>query len=165
MIEHAQLVRDLKKPAEQIANDITPTSLDLIHMIMGISGEAGELLDAIKKATIYNKPIDVPNIIEELGDLEFYMEGLRQILGISRSDVLDKNIAKLRVRYGQKYSDKSAQDRVDKLPDISMSDIRQSVADDTASAKYREALLAMDPRQRDALMNGKWEPETDISNQ
>ena len=127
MLEHTQLVRDLKKPAEQIANDITLTSLDLIHMIMGISGEAGELLDAIKKATIYNKPIDIPNIIEELGDLEFYMEGLRQILGISRQDVLDKNIAKLRVRYGQKYSDKSAQDRVDKLPDISLSDIRSSI--------------------------------------
>jgi len=121
--EHAQLVRDLKKPAHDIFKDISPRSLDLIHMIMGISGEAGELLDAVKKATIYNKPLDIANIREELGDLEFYMEGLRQILGLTREEVLGENIAKLRVRYGQKYSDKAAQDRVDKI-DIS-EEIRQ----------------------------------------
>ena len=115
MNKHAQLVRDLKKPAHDIYKDLSPRSLDLIHMIMGISGEAGELLDAVKKATIYNKPIDISNIVEELGDLEFYLEGLRQILGLSRQYILDQNIAKLRVRYGQKYSDKAAQDRVDKI--------------------------------------------------
>jgi len=98
-------------------------------MIMGISGEAGELLDAVKKCTIYRKPLDVPNVLEELGDLEFYLEGLRQILGISREQVLNQNIAKLRVRYGQKYSDKAAQDRVDKLPDISISDISMATDD------------------------------------
>lgn len=112
--EHTQLVKDLKKPALAIYDTITPHSLDLIHMIMGICGEAGELLDAVKKAAIYNKPIDITNIKEELGDLEFYMEGLRQILGISRQEVLEANITKLRIRYGQKYSDKAAQERVDK---------------------------------------------------
>jgi NTP pyrophosphatase (non-canonical NTP hydrolase) len=114
MNEHAQLVRDLKKPAMDIHRTITPLDLDLIHMIMGISGEAGELLDAVKKATIYKKSIDISNVVEELGDLEFYLEGLRQILNITREDVLAQNISKLRIRYGQKYSDKAAQDRVDK---------------------------------------------------
>lgn len=129
MNEHAQLVRDLKKPALDIVRTILPLDLDLIHMIMGISGEAGELLDAVKKATIYRKPLDYPNIIEELGDLEFYLEGLRQILGITREQVLEQNIAKLRVRYGQKYSDKAAQDRVDKatvLNDAIEADISMS---------------------------------------
>ena len=51
-------------------------------MVVGVSGEAGELLDAVKKAVIYRKPLDLENVIEELGDLEFYMEGLRQGLEI-----------------------------------------------------------------------------------
>ena len=84
-------------------------------MMMGISGEAGELLDAIKKHVIYQKPLDRENAIEELGDIEFYLEGLRQGLGISRQETLDANIKKLSVRYaGLQYSDTAAQTRADK---------------------------------------------------
>lgn len=146
MSEHAQLVRDLKKCPHDIYGSISVTDLDLIHMIMGISGEAGELLDAVKKATIYRKPIDISNIVEELGDLEFYLEGLRQILGLSRQDILDKNITKLRIRYGQKYSDKAAHDRVDKLscdnlPEVSLSDISMAT-DDMLTERSVEELQA-----------------------
>ena len=129
MTEHEQLVQQLKKPAHDIFDSICTNDLDLIHMIMGISGEAGELLDAVKKATIYREPLDRDNMIEELGDLEFYLEGLRKLINVTREEVLDKNIAKLRIRYGQKYSDKSAQDRVDKLPDVSLSDISMATED------------------------------------
>ena len=74
-----------------------------------------DLPDAVKKAVIYQKPLDMKNVVEELGDLEFYMEGLRQGLGITREETLEANIKKLKVRYdGLKYSDKSAQERADK---------------------------------------------------
>jgi len=50
-----------------------------------------------------------------MGDLEFYMEGLRQGLGITREEVLAHNIAKLSKRYSSgSYSDKHAQERADK---------------------------------------------------
>jgi NTP pyrophosphatase (non-canonical NTP hydrolase) len=93
---------------------MTSRDAHLIHMILGISGEAGELLDAIKKSVIYLRPLDIPNIIEELGDLEFYMEGLRERLNITREQVLQDNINKLTIRYGKMYSDKSANERKDK---------------------------------------------------
>lgn len=115
-ITHPQLVAALVKPGSVIAANITANEADLLHMAVGVSGEAGELLDAVKKATIYKKPIDRDNVVEELGDLEFYMEGLRQNLGITRQETLDANIAKLSVRYaGLAYSDKAAQERVDKV--------------------------------------------------
>jgi len=114
-INHTELVAALVKPGATIAANITASEADMLHMAVGISGEAGELLDAVKKATIYKKPIDRDNVIEELGDLEFYMEGLRQNLGITRQETLDANIAKLSVRYaGLNYSDKAAQERADK---------------------------------------------------
>ena len=54
-------------------------------------------------------------MIEELGDLEFYMEGLRQGLGITRQETIDANVERLSKRYeGLRYSDKSAQLRADK---------------------------------------------------
>lgn len=115
MKEHADMVKVLAKSGEEIRKSLTAQDCHLNHMAIGISGEAGELLDAIKKATIYCKPLDIENVIEELGDIEFYMEGLRQGLNITREETLTANIAKLKVRYdGLKYSDQAAQDRADK---------------------------------------------------
>lgn len=114
-ISHADMVNALAKPGAQIANEITADDAHVMHMAIGISGEAGELLDAIKKQVIYRKDLDLENVIEELGDLEFYMEGLRQGLGITRAQCLQANIDKLGTRYKNfEYSNQKAQARADK---------------------------------------------------
>ncbi len=110
-----EMVKGLVKPGEVIANELTGSDANMLHMAVGVSGEAGELLDAIKRPTIYRKPIDRANVVEELGDLEFYLEGLRQELSISREETLEANIAKLGKRYeGLNYSDAAANARADK---------------------------------------------------
>jgi len=112
---HEYMVRLLAKPGSLIRKELTPVDCHLIHMVLGISGEAGELLDAVKKSVIYRKPIDLENVIEELGDLEFYMAGLRSALLISRHATLKANMAKLAKRYpGFTYSNASAKKRADK---------------------------------------------------
>jgi len=109
------MVAGLVKPGKNILEDMSPNQAHGIHMAVGIAGEAGELLDAIKKNCIYQKPLDFENIIEELGDIEFYLEGLRQALGIDRQQTLDANIVKLGKRYeNHKYTNEQAQDRADK---------------------------------------------------
>lgn len=115
MINHAKMVATLAKSGHLILSEMTSSQAHLLHMAVGICGEAGELIDAIKKGAIYQKPIDRANVIEELGDLEFYMEGLRQGLDISRQETLDANIEKLSQRYKDfKYSNNRAQERADK---------------------------------------------------
>jgi NTP pyrophosphatase (non-canonical NTP hydrolase) len=112
---HQELVKTLAKPGANILMDLTPAKCHLLHMVIGISGESGEVLDAVKKFIIYNRPLDLKNVIEELGDIEFYMEGLRSGLGISREQTLEANIDKLRERYEVlQYSDRAAQERADK---------------------------------------------------
>jgi NTP pyrophosphatase (non-canonical NTP hydrolase) len=86
-----------------------------LHAAVGIAGEAGELLDAVKKEWVYGKPLDVENVIEELGDLEFYMQAMRQMIGVSRNEVLAANMEKLRKRYPQGYTDANAIARLDKV--------------------------------------------------
>jgi NTP pyrophosphatase (non-canonical NTP hydrolase) len=114
-LEYKEMVKDLAKPGLDIIVNISPESMNMLHMAVGVSGEAGELLDAIKKVAIYNKDVDRDNVVEELGDLEFYMEGLRQALNITREETLLANRAKLSKRYPQyKYSDQAAQNRADK---------------------------------------------------
>lgn len=116
--EHRSMVKNLFKDPRRIMDQMTNEKLALIHAIMGISGESGELLDALKKAVMYNKPLDTANVVEKLGDLEFCLEALRQTLGIDRKDTLAHNIEKLtgangRYREGR-YSDEAAQSRRDK---------------------------------------------------
>ena len=114
-LDHSDMVAVLVKPGEEIVATFTPGMAHRLHMAVGISGESGELLDAIKKHVFYCKPLDRENVVEELGDLEFYMEGLRQSLGITRDEVLEANIQKLFKRYSSgKYSDQQAQERADK---------------------------------------------------
>lgn len=114
--QFAIMVTALAKDGALIKAELTPLDADLLHMGVGVSGEAGELLDAIKKATIYRKELDVENVIEELGDLEFYMERIRQIIGVSREEILKRNVAKLSKRYSSgKYSNDQAKERADKV--------------------------------------------------
>ena len=114
-IRFESMVAALVKSGQDIIDTLTPEKMHTIHMAVGVSGESGELLDAVKKYVIYNKELDRVNVIEELGDLEFYMEGLRQGLGITREETIGANIAKLGVRYSSgSYSDQQAQARADK---------------------------------------------------
>lgn len=113
--KHHEMVSRNTKSGDEIISSLNGDKMHLLHMAVGISGEAGELLDAIKKASVYNKPLDRENVLEELGDIEFYLQGMRQGLGITREDVLLCNVNKLSKRYPKGYTDKAAQERADKM--------------------------------------------------
>ena len=114
METYSQMVAHLKKPGSDILASLTPEKVDAIHMILGITGEAGELVDAYKKWAVYGKDLDRENVLEEIGDLLFYIEGLMQNVGVTEKEVKLRNQAKLNTRYKEGYSDKAAQERADK---------------------------------------------------
>lgn len=111
---YSKFVLEKTKSGVEIRDSLSPWKCDLIHMTFGVVGETGELLDTVKKYIIYNIPLDRQNIIEELGDIEFYLEGLRQTLMITREEVLKANVAKLSNRYKASYTDEEAELRRDK---------------------------------------------------
>ena len=115
---HREFVRKLCKAGSVIAEELTPDDCHRLHMAIGISGEAGELLDAIKKATIYRKPLDIANIVEECGDLLFYISGMLDSIGVDIESAMAANTSKLSIRYGKSYSDKSAIERLDKMQSL-----------------------------------------------
>lgn len=107
VIRYATFVKRLLKPQTE--------HLKALHIAIGICEEAGELAGAIKKEYVYNKPRDMTHIIEELGDLEFYVQALYNHYNLNRQDVLQANAEKLQVRYAKKYySDEDANSRADK---------------------------------------------------
>lgn len=83
-ITHPQLVAALVKPPLDIMTTLSQFSTDLWHGATGVAGEAGELLEMISSGTY-----DHENLVEELGDLEFYMEQIRQRADIKRAGVAD----------------------------------------------------------------------------
>lgn len=122
---HAAMVARLQKSGEAILAGLTPLKADVLHMALGACGEAGELGDAIKRWAIYGKDLDRANVVEELGDMEFFMQGLRDRLDITREETLVANHHKLvgskTARYKDGYSDEAAIARADKQGELGLS--------------------------------------------
>ncbi len=112
---YSLFVENLCKPGFQILVDMKATDAHLVHMAMGVAGEAGELLDAIKKSAIYRKPYDRENILEECGDLLFYIQGVLNYYCVPMEEVIELNRSKLQKRYSEgKYTNAQANNRADK---------------------------------------------------
>lgn len=89
-------------------------SVDLVHATLGLVTEAGELADVVKRAYFYGKgpeSVDKNHIIEEAGDLFWYLGLLCSSCDISFEEVWAKNIAKLKARYPNKFNTQDAYNR------------------------------------------------------
>lgn len=97
------VLRTLKDP-NHILLELDTTQTSLIHGALGLAGEAGELIDLIKKNTMYSKKLDIDEVINELGDVEYFLSVIRQALRISREEVLLANVEKLEARHPSGYT-------------------------------------------------------------
>ncbi len=79
------------------------TSAGFIEKILGLTGEAGETADKDKKIIRDKKgeptEEDRAAIVKELGDVLWYVASISRYLGVSLSEVAEKNINKLEDRY------------------------------------------------------------------
>jgi NTP pyrophosphatase (non-canonical NTP hydrolase) len=90
---------------------VDETILRLNHAAEGMSTEANEFLDVIKKAFYYNKPLDITNLKEEIGDLLWYIAIACDELDTTFEDEMKRVINKLQTRYPDKYTDYHAINR------------------------------------------------------
>jgi NTP pyrophosphatase (non-canonical NTP hydrolase) len=113
--DYQRFVHDLCKSGSEILQGLTSSDAHVLHMLLGLAGEVGELIDGLKKYTIYGKALDRDNLREELGDIEFYLAGIRNVFEIRREDILAANMKKLITRYSSgSYSNAEAVARADK---------------------------------------------------
>lgn len=90
---------------------LTDKTMDLTHIAFGLSGEVGEFVDALKKHLFYGKLLDVVNLEEELGDMMWFIAYACRVLGLDLGTVMDKNIAKLAIRYPNRFQEWDALNR------------------------------------------------------
>lgn len=99
--------RDFTKISSRINNRM----IRLLHASMGFTTESGEIVDQIKKHLFYGKPLDEVNLVEECGDLLWYMSVMLDVLGLSFEKVMKINNKKLTLRYGENFSSEAATNR------------------------------------------------------
>lgn len=90
---------EYQKLAMRTLNPETAGADLLINAALGLCGESGEAADILKKHLFQNRELDREHLIEELGDVAWYLAEFCTALDISLDEVLEANIAKLKRRY------------------------------------------------------------------
>lgn len=88
---------------------------------LGLAGEAGEVVDLLKKVWYHGKTLDKQALKLELGDCLFYLADLARQHDISLQEVADGNVDKLNARYPTGFNIADAQaaeakKKIDRVP-------------------------------------------------
>lgn len=106
----------IKNSAMSIEEKLETLSLDTvgtnyIHAALGIASEAGEMFEEFVKAALENRELNKQNLIEEAGDVLWYVAMLLRELDVSFEEVAERNIAKLQKRFPEKFTKDNAINR------------------------------------------------------
>ncbi|MBP3038087.1 nucleoside triphosphate pyrophosphohydrolase family protein [Bacillaceae bacterium Marseille-Q3522] len=85
----------------------------LVNFALGITGEAGEVADIVKKYRFHGHPLNREDLIGELGDVLWYVSQIAQLAAIGLDEIAESNIAKLMKRYPNGFSEEDSLKRRD----------------------------------------------------
>lgn len=88
------------------------TDARLAIAAMGLTGEAGEVADYLKKVVGHKHNLDKDTLVKELGDVMWYVAEICNAIGVEMGDVAAENIAKLQARYPDGFSTERSVNRV-----------------------------------------------------
>lgn len=83
----------------------------LLNGCLGLSGEAGELNDLVKKWIFHKKPLDREHMKKEIGDVCWYIADICHSMGFNLDEIFQMNIDKLKARYPEGFSERRANNR------------------------------------------------------
>lgn len=93
---------EYQKAAQRTSN--TGTGKDkIINGAMGLSGEAGEVIDLVKKHMFQGHEMDIEKLIDEAGDCLWYIAEIAAGLGVTLEEIARHNIDKLWKRYPEGF--------------------------------------------------------------
>ncbi len=97
-------INEYQKKAMEFLNPQLNEKDILINGVMGLCGEAGEVIDIVKKHLAQGHELNKDKIIEELGDVLWYVAEVAYVLNVKLEDVFTLNIEKLSKRYKNGFS-------------------------------------------------------------
>ena len=75
----------------------------VLNGVMGLNGEAGECIDIVKKHLFQGHPLDTDKLLDELGDVLWYVAITADGIGVPLENIMQHNIDKLRKRYPEGF--------------------------------------------------------------
>ncbi len=89
--------------AQRTSNKALDNKGHLFNGVLGLAGEAGECADLVKKHCYQDaRPIH-DALIDELGDVLWYVAETAAALGVSLEEVAVRNVEKLKKRYPEGF--------------------------------------------------------------
>ncbi|HHV37874.1 MAG TPA: nucleoside triphosphate pyrophosphohydrolase family protein [Tepidimicrobium sp.] len=89
---------EYQRLAQRTSNTRCSTT-KLVNGVMGLNGEAGECIDIVKKCEFQGHDLDINKLVDEVGDVLWYIAEICTALNVDMSEVAEKNIEKLKQRY------------------------------------------------------------------
>lgn len=80
-----------------------PTA-DLLYLAIKTGIEANEMAQPVVKHHYHDAKLDLDALVDELGDILWYLANLAEAAGVGLNDVAQRNIDKLRKRHGESYN-------------------------------------------------------------
>jgi NTP pyrophosphatase (non-canonical NTP hydrolase) len=107
------LLDDYQRLAARTIRPGRPEHDLLANWALGLTGEAGEVAEHVKKHLFHATPLDRDAVVKELGDVLWYVAALAGALDIPLGEVGARNIEKLRRRYPEGFDEARSRDRVE----------------------------------------------------
>ncbi len=85
----------------------------LANAALGLTGEAGETAELIKKHLFHDTPLDRDAMVKELGDCLWYIAAFATVLDIEMTEIAEQNIAKLKRRYPEGFDTDRSRNRTE----------------------------------------------------
>ena len=104
------------KEYQRLAMRTAPNGLmpddKIINAALGLTGEAGEFADIVKKYRFQGHKLEKDHLAKELGDILWYVAMGCEAIGVSMDKVMEMNIEKLKARYPEGFDSDRSQHRV-----------------------------------------------------
>lgn len=96
--------REYQQLARRTQNGSITNFARRLHALHGLASEVGEI-HALYQKVYQGHYLDTDKVVDELGDLMWFVSEMADVLGVSLDAVAEHNIDKLRRRYPEGFSE------------------------------------------------------------
>lgn len=104
---------DLKRWLGYMQEQGYPDPAAILMAKDGLAGEAGEVVDLLKKSVFHGHAFDKDKLVKEVGDILWYCTRMCVALGVELEDVMQGNLDKLKARYPEGFSSEASINRTE----------------------------------------------------
>lgn len=104
-------VNEYQNLAARTINQNQTDEQGIVNGVMGLCGESGECCDLVKKHMFQGHELNRAKLIEELGDVAWYIARTATALGVDLDGIFAGNIAKLKRRYPEGFTEERSINR------------------------------------------------------